>query len=537
MYDIALQLRHYGIEENRENTIAMAIDYERKLLGAVGKKKRKSIRKYVLESLAKKRGQDRKALQRQIRNKFNGSLPVVSGNRVSYLTGYMLQQDPGEKQLDLKELEDPYAFFIRYTDTARRYGYSYGNAARPSMRLHTQYCTSIGLEQAIKRCALLLSHYLELVERYKEEEPLSDILYYKAPGWIRQWGKRASRHSTTAFFRPDLVYDIAGRLKATEIESAPGGAGILSVHELSFFENSDLVAAFAKIIGWRPFRVVICPAWLDYVWEQAAFCKMLSDLYSIDAAVIVATTEKQFEKHFSSSPHNQGETIRNCMDRVRSAPYKDFVRFDPGLAEEFSETVIYRFGYLHNFTIPNLVKMEDSYRVLNGMRPYLESKNLLALAWSAPMAEVYRQEKKEDEYQELCSVIAKTELLAGNAVSAINKVIKIAGWHAKDWGGRSLRMSCEMKQKNWQAMVRNYQELQRPAIIQDYVRSAEFPITYIDSLAKEGVETRAKLRITPFIVNGDPVTTGITYRNEARVHGATNAIQGILSPMAQHSLV
>jgi hypothetical protein len=516
--------------ENFFTDTAQANLFVAELFSSAGRRRRQKLRRQLLDKIAHFKRLSRHEMQRQLRNKFNGRLPYADGERISYLASYMMPPDPSSMLCRLTEMGDEQKFLHEFNILAEQYGYSYGGSSRPSMRLQTQRCSSALLDEKLSELSRAISVLLNVCSRHIQRLDVQNALYHKAPKYIMGYAKQPTEHRSVVMFRPDVIVKSDGQFRFTEIEGVPGGHGILGIHQLLLEGQSKLVEQFAKYLNGRPYRIILCREMLDYLWEQAAFCNMLQDLKGVDAKVIIAATEDEFRSHAQLwKAQYCHEMIMDPIAHLQQSASKATAIFDRELISSLQGTVVFRFGYFRNFTSPQLRQMEDADEVLNSMLPHLESKNLLAFSCSALCKELYESDGLIDDYHALQQFTVPTELVSARTMSLTSKsVLKISGWHVHDWGSKSVRVSSEMSRADWKTAVYRYGVLEQPAVMQDFIDSAKFSIRYIAPDSSLGVVTRARLRATPIVLGTTPLVTGMTFRRNARVHGATDAIQGIL---------
>jgi hypothetical protein len=82
--------------------------------------------------------------------------------------------------------------------------------------------------------------------------------------------------------RPDFQLCVLDRppyyqLVATELEICPSAHGFAHALQLGYGLDTDLVAAFARLLGGRELLFAGTSQWSEFLFEQLAFCQALAE--------------------------------------------------------------------------------------------------------------------------------------------------------------------------------------------------------------------------------------------------------------------
>jgi len=234
-------------------------------------------------------------------------------------------------------------------------------------------------------------------------------------------------------------------------------------------------------------------------------------------------------------------------DRVRSV--EDYMR---------SGKPAYRF--FEAFDYPKLTKFKEAWQpgqpLTAPLKPYLEEKLWLALFWSRPLQEFWRQEVGEKGQKLLQKIIPyswvldPTPLPPHAVIPELNiqswsemerfsqkqrdLVLKISGFSPDAWGARGVYVGSDMPTEEWSAQVRTAlaEFSEHPRVLQRFIKGSLAKQDYVAE-NDEIVMLNGRARVCPyyFVVN-DRVTLGgvlvtLVPADKKLIHGMRDAI---LSP-------
>jgi hypothetical protein len=236
-------------------------------------------------------------------------------------------------------------------------------------------------------------------------------------------------------------------------------------------------------------------------------------------------------------------------DRVRSV--EDFTA---------SDKPAYRF--FEAFDYPLLTNFKETWQpgqsLTPPLKPYLEEKLWLALFWSRPLQEFWRQEigeKGQKLLQRIIpyswvldptpipphAVIPELNIQSWHEIERFSQkqrdlVLKISGFSPDAWGARGVYVGSDMSAEEWTTQVRRGLEefSQHPHLLQRFMKGAIVKQDYVAE-NDEVVTLNGRARVCPyyFVVN-DRVTLGgvmvtLVPADKKLIHGMRDAI---LSPVA-----
>lgn len=516
---------------NTANNIEAAEKIESQLMGNLqGSKVRKKWRKQYLETLASDTNTSYDCLKTQLENKHNGLLPRgTNKSACSYVAADILA--PENFPVTFTNHPEPNQLLKDHKDISGKFGYSYGRAAEPSTFIQTQFANSGELNERFKDMSESIQLFFKVISDNFQNEKMQQILFHKAPASVTKSFNLNTKHTNCYTTRPDVILSADGRsLQITELEGAPGGHGIFASQEFALYNESHLVTGTKAFLDGRPYRVIINPDWVAYTFEQAAFCNMLQE-EGVDAKVIITGTPERFQEDIMKHRlyDYRGPVIQDALTHIKSDIFKKTINFKPNLSsKETKDTVLFRFGYFNNFTAQQIQAMEAADTVTNSMLPYLESKNVLALAHSPTLKEIYLANGEEEQYQTLVSFVTPTQIAGSTEIPQTNSVIKLSGWDENAWGARSVYFGEDHTAEQWKGLVSGFVTSNLPAVSQQAISSHKFNLNFITPSGKQKQMFDANIRLTPIIVDGKIGVIGSTFRTEKKVHSGTNSVMGII---------
>ena len=218
------------------------------------------------------------------------------------------------------------------------------------------------------------------------------------------------------------------------------------------------------------------------------------------------------------------------------------------------------YRFFEAFDYPKLTKFKEAWQpgqpLTAPLKPYLEEKLWLALFWSRPLQEFWRQEIGEKGQKLLQKIIPyswvldPTPLPPHAVIPELNiqswtemerfsqkqreLVLKISGFSPDAWGARGVYVGSDMSGEEWAAQVRKglAEFSEHPRVLQRFIKGS---LAQQDFVAEndELVTLRGRARVCPyyFVVN-DRVTLGgvlvtLVPADKKLIHGMRDAI---LSP-------
>lgn len=390
--------------------------------------------------------------------------------------------------------------------------------------------------------APLMAEIHKLGHRLLVFQKTCNDLYYrslkgKVPGWIAAGldaGKppelleaaraKALRNALPSVIRPDLILTETG-FALTEIDSVPGGIGLTAwlgrTYATLHPDNPPAGGADGMIDGFRG----MFPGGAEILVSQE------SAGYRPEMEWLAAQCGPGFSVH----------------DAENHAP---------------SDRDLYRFFELFNLPqIPGWQALqtaaaEGRLTISAPMKPWLEEKQWLALFWSRPLRELWRQELRENQRDALAKIIPRgwivdpaplphhavlpgLDIQSWNDLAAFSQkerqlVLKRSGFHEDAWGSRSVVIGHDVSQPEWATAVQEAQAsfTESPWVLQQFhaARVVEHP--YFDRTTGEVKIMQGRVRLCPYYFvprDGSPVKLGgilatIVPADKKILHGMTDSI-------------
>src|SRR5271156_2173254 len=218
------------------------------------------------------------------------------------------------------------------------------------------------------------------------------------------------------------------------------------------------------------------------------------------------------------------------------------------------------YRFFEAFDYPNLTKFKEAWQpgqpLTPPLKPYLEEKLWLALFWSRPLQEFWRQEIGENGQKLLQRLIPYSWVLdpaplpphavipdlgiqSWQEMERFSQkqrelVLKISGFSPNAWGARGVYVGNDMSGEEWAAQVRTAlaEFSQHPRVLQRFVKGSLAKQDYVAE-NDEIVTLTGRARVCPyyFVVN-DRVSLGgvlvtLVPADKKLIHGMRDAI---LSP-------
>lgn len=367
-------------------------------------------------------------------------------------------------------------------------------------------------------------------------------LYYrslkgKVPPWIAAYldaGKppelleaaraKSLRNQLPGVIRPDLILTESG-FALTEIDSVPGGIGLTgwlaqtyaSLHP----EQLPLGGAAGMVEGFRS----LFPGGADLVISRE------SGDYRPEMEWLAAQAGAGFAVAEAESYQPQGRDI-----------YRFFELFD--------------LPQIPGWQVMQEAAAAGRLMISAPMKPWLEEKLWLALFWSRPLRELWRQELRENQRDALAKIIPRGWVIdpaplphhavlpgldinawddmAGFSQKERQLVLKRSGFHQDAWGSRSVVIGHDVSQPEWTEAVRLAQAdfAQSPWVLQQFhaARVVEHP--YFDRTTGERRIMQGRVRLCPYYFvprDGTAISLGgvlatIVPADKKILHGMSDSI-------------
>ena len=316
---------------------------------------------------------------------------------------------------------------------------------------------------------------------------------------------------TSAVIRPDLILTDDG-FALSELDSVPGGIG------LTAWLGETYTALGETVLGGKD--------------------GMRTGFESILNGGEVLISEE------SAAYRPEMEWILG-KDRVRSV-------------EDYTPSGKPAYRFFEAFDFPNLTKFREAWQpgeppLTPPLKPYLEEKLWLALFWSRPLQEFWRQEigeKGQRLLQKLIpyswvldpaplpphAVIPELGIQSWTELEKFSQkqrdlVLKISGFHPNAWGARGVYVGSDMPSEEWAEQVRTSlaEYSSHPRLLQRFIKGSIAEQEFVAE-NDEIVPLKGRARVCPyyFVVN-DRVTLGgvlvtLVPTDKKLIHGMRDAI-------------
>ncbi len=365
------------------------------------------------------------------------------------------------------------------------------------------------------------------------------------PGWIselldrgksdsvRELGRLNRTKSNLPFvIRPDLMLTESDNLVATELDSVPGGIGLL-----------DALSSGYKSMGYSLLGAA------DGVVE--AFGRALIDDCRLDVpsvAIVVSDESESYRSEMqlvSSRLEKIGVSARLVHPRDLDYQLGDLVTNTNGEVQRID--VLYRFFELHDLkNIPNVDFVFHAMRhrrvhVSPPPKAQLEEKLLLALFHHPELTDYWVHEIGDQSHSVLSNIIPRTWVLdptelppfaaispplitAGKSIrrwsdlSNITQkqrrmVIKPSGFSELSWGARGVTIGHDVNQDVWASSLQEALQAfsTTPYVLQPYEQSRRLAVEYFDFDSNEVKVFDSRIRYSPyyFVEDGEAKLAGV----------------------------
>lgn len=421
----------------------------------------------------------------------------------------------------LPEPEQRQAIWRRLNDSGIGFAGIDGVWWRPAAE---PFALPIALAQELNEIGGALFYFFDIVSALYQQEAgagLRRLLAEKAPSRVRHWLEAGRVESV----RPDFQLCPTGdprapyRLVVTELEICPSAHGFAQAMQLGYGLFPDLVDGFERYLAGRSLLFVGTHQWSEFIIEQLAFCRALAEqgangwvLYDRPLAQMAAEIQQETRWQLplfgiSDRPLNWDIDLLGRLQRRGLLPY--LWPDDEHWPVEVGEAVVFRFGYLDQFSDEHLATVQRWQRhgatLLNPLTFFLDSKVLLA-AFQLPEI---RERLAGPALTILARCLPETCLLTPEKLPELlaNKdqwVLKFAGFDGGNqaWGGRSLLIGREHNLVEWSALLRQYLELPWPVVAQQAVPTARVSLPYLTAEGDLAVLDDGHARLRSFFLRG-----------------------------------
>jgi hypothetical protein len=360
---------------------------------------------------------------------------------------------------------------------------------------------------------------------------LNQLLEYKLPPAI----PRLMGPGRVLGVRPDFQLCALDRppyyrLVATELEICPSAHGFAHALQAGYQLDTDLVAAFARLLGGRELLFVGASQWNEFLFEQLAFCRALAEvgargrvLYDQPIAAMAAQIRSgsRWRTPMFGIAEQPARWDDDIVGRIHAHGFERFLWPDaPDWPPTVGDALVFRFGYFDCFAADKLQRLLDwqaaGATMLNPTMFILDSKAIMAtlqlpylrrqIAAHAPAA-----------LATLDRAIPETLLVRPTTVARLrreqhNWVVKYAGYDRGNqaWGGRSLQVGMQRTGDEWARILDSCLELPWPVVAQRVASTARIDIAYADSDGNLAWMRQGATRLRSFILRDGAAAPAVT---------------------------
>jgi hypothetical protein len=370
---------------------------------------------------------------------------------------------------------------------------------------------------------------------------LDVLLNYKVPPAV----PRLSGENRVLALRPDfqlvpLAFVGADgradyRLAITELEMCPSAHGFTHAMQVGYGLAPDLVNGFLDLLDGRELRMVYSARWSEFLFEQLAFCRALSEAGGratlfLDGSLARLAEEVRHGRCWQTPLFGIAEKpahwTDDLPDRIRKHGFASFIWPDGSpWPEEAAAAVVFRFGYLDCFTpaaTAQLARWQAAGATfLNPPHFYLDSKVLMA-AFNLPLVRRRLAAVDPSHVALLERALPETVLLAPASVGRIvaekdSWVVKYAAFDGAEqaWGGRSIAFGSNHSGVEWRRLLDDYAALPWPVVAQRATPSAALDIAYHDPNQGKRLMADGRSRLRVFLLR-----SGCLAADRAHICGA-----------------
>ena len=376
--------------------------------------------------------------------------------------------------------------------------------------LHVELIEKLGL--VLHRFNLACNHLYRQSAAGKAHPWVTPLLDAGKPADLIALGRHEKvKGQVSALIRPDLILTEDG-FAMSELDSVPGGIG------LTAWLQETYTAAGEAVLGGPD-------------GMRRGFASVLND-----GDVLIS---------------EESATYRPEMQWLVGAEHVKQV-------EDYSPSDKPAYRFFEAFDYPALTKFQEAWQpearpLTPPLKPYLEEKLWLALFWSRPLQEFWRQEIGEKGQKLLQRIIPyswvldPTPLPVHAVIPELNiqswsemerfsqkqrdLVLKISGFSPLAWGSRGVHVGSDMSSEQWAEQVRlGLEEFStHPRLLQRFAKGAISRQEYLNE-NEELSEMPGRARVCPYyFVANDRVSLGgvlvtLVPTDKKLIHGMSDAI-------------
>lgn len=359
--------------------------------------------------------------------------------------------------------------------------------------------------------------------RYGADPTLTALLTYKTPPALRPFVGPGQ----VGAVRPDFQVcptEAGERFVATELEMCPSSHGWAHAMQVGYGLGPGLAAQVARFLGGRALWIVGTEQWSEFLIEQLAFCRALAEhgarawvTYDRPLAVMAAefAAGRRWQPPMFGVPARPAVWDTDLLGRLRADGLMPFWREPLTLPADPAEVVLFRFGYLENFTQEMRAQFQAwaaaGVAALNPPAFYLDAKAVLAaLALPGVRADLGAAALAVLERAVPETLLLQPEHLPRLRAEREQWVLKFSGYDTGQaaWGGRSLQLGPAHTAASWEAALQQYLALPFPAVAQRLTPTAQIALPYFDRQGQPQVLADGFVRLRSFFLRGDPEPAG-----------------------------
>lgn len=350
--------------------------------------------------------------------------------------------------------------------------------------------------------------------------------------------------------RPDFQLcpdgDGCYRLVATELEICPSAQGFATAMQIGYGLATDLADWLVRFLDGRPFVIAATADWSEFLFDQLAFCRALVERGAsarlvlsepIDSLAQAISRGEKWTPPMFGVPESPAAWDRNLCGRLRDSELDRFLSPHSAWSSSIGEAVVFRFGYLENFSREQRHTMTrwtaGGAIWLNPPSYHHETKALLAVA----RLPAVRERLEIDAVRTLDSCLPETRLVTPEALPALQRdrgraILKYAGFDGGEqaWGGRSVQFGRHHTEQSWADTLASAAKLPWPVVAQGATRTARADVGYVGSNGNSHRLKSGYTRLRAFLLRGhdgrpDSAGAHITIAAAPKVAESTTSIQ------------
>ncbi|MCK9315906.1 MAG: hypothetical protein M0Q48_07170 [Verrucomicrobia bacterium] len=325
---------------------------------------------------------------------------------------------------------------------------------------------------------------------------ISELMDAGKPSWLIELQRhRVFKSALPRVIRPDLLLTEEG-IRITELDSVPGGIGLLDCLQKIYFGRGTMQKGFHSIFDEdRPVKIIVSDESDSYRPEMEYLARQLGT----DRFQVVDEHHRDFPSGCSVY------RFFELFDLENIPCAKDL--FERALQKEISLT-----------PPPKTI---------------LEEKLWLALLWNRKLRDFWRQELGSLFFDKMLQMVPRSWILDPHPLpyhaehpqlgihdwselsqftqSQRELVIKISGFSEKAWGSRGVWIGSDLSKKEWTRVVEESlrQFGTSPHLLMRFTPGKTIPASWFDFETGTRNQMNARVRLCPYyFVKGDPQTQG-----------------------------